>query len=126
MAGPISLQNRMRDSVESAVMILCSSECMSGGLDAATGAARDRRAGSVSLPARSDHRHEAFAGDAGAHGGLGLPGAGVRSGLHGRPWPAAAADALDGGARDPQAHLCPVRRGAVRALGGEPLLPVLL
>jgi len=51
------------------------------------------------------HRHEAFAGDAGAHGGLGLPGAGVRSGLHGWPWPAATADALDDGARDSQTHL---------------------
>ena len=42
------------------------------------------------------------------------------------PGPAAAADAADGGAGDPQAHLRPLRRGAVRALGGEPLLPVLL
>lgn len=28
MAGPISLQNRMRDPVESAAVILCSSECI--------------------------------------------------------------------------------------------------
>src|SRR5262249_57244549 len=32
----------------------------------------------------------------------------------------------DGGASDPQAHLRPFRRGFVRSLGGEPVLPVLL
>src|SRR5262249_60443735 len=36
------------------------------------------------------------------------------------------ADAADGGASDPQAHLRPFRRGLVRSLGGEPVLPVLL
>jgi hypothetical protein len=40
--------------------------------------------------------------------------------------PAAAADAADGRTCHPQAHLGPLRRGAVRALGGEPLLPILL
>src|ERR1035437_9519278 len=38
----------------------------------------------------------------------------------------AAADASDGGACHPQAHAEPLRRGAVRALGREPVLPVLL
>ncbi len=42
------------------------------GRDAATGTAGDGRAGSVSLPSRSDHRHEPSAGEAGADGGLGL------------------------------------------------------
>jgi hypothetical protein len=42
------------------------------------------------------------------------------------PGRSAAADAIDGGAFDPQTHLRPVRRGAVRALGREPLLSVLL
>ena len=55
-----------------------------------------------------------------------VPGRTFRRGLHRRSRPAAAADAADGGAGDPQAHLRPVRRGAVRALGREPLLPVLL
>ena len=40
-----------------------------------------------------------------AHGGLGVPGTGVWGGLHGRSWPPATADAIDGGAGDPQAHL---------------------
>ena len=48
----------------------------------------------------------------------------VRRGLHRRAGPAATADAVDGGACDPQAHLRPLRRSAVRALGREPLLPV--
>jgi hypothetical protein len=34
----------------------------------------------------------------------------------------AIADAADGGASDPQAHLRPFRRGFVRSLGGEPVL----
>jgi len=33
---------------------------------------------------------------------------------------------LMAGASDPQTHLRPFRRGAVRSLGGEPVLPVLL
>ena len=38
--------------------------------------------------------------------GLGLSGTGVRGGLHGRPRPAAAADALDGGASTSPARCC--------------------
>lgn len=40
--------------------------------------------------------------------------------------PAWAADAAGGGALHPETHAQPVGRGAVRALGGEPLLPVIL
>src|SRR3546814_5449901 len=40
--------------------------------------------------------------------------------------PAAAADPPGGGALHPEAHAQPVRRGAVRALDREPVLPVLL
>ena len=40
--------------------------------------------------------------------------------------PAAAADPADGGAGDSQAHLQPQRRGGVRAVDREPVLPVLL
>src|SRR4030095_13159996 len=40
--------------------------------------------------------------------------------------PTAAADTAGGRADDPQAHAQPVGRGAVRALAGEPVLPVLL
>src|SRR5919197_5776211 len=36
--------------------------------------------------------------------------------------PAAVADAADGGASDPQAHLRSFRRGFMRSLGGEPVL----
>src|SRR5262249_56267239 len=32
----------------------------------------------------------------------------------------------DGGTGDPQAQLRPFRRGSVRSLGGEPILPILL
>ena len=39
---------------------------------------------------------------------------------------AAAADPVGSGAVDPEAHARPVGRGAVRALAGEPVLPVLL
>src|SRR5262249_36241497 len=41
-------------------------------------------------------------------------------------WQAAVANAADGGASDPQAHLRPFRRGSLRSLGGESVLPVLL
>jgi hypothetical protein len=61
-----------------------------------------------------------------AQGGLGLLGGEARRSLPGWPRPAAAADAADGGADHPQIHLRSLRRGAVRALGGEPLLSVLL
>src|SRR5262249_59946904 len=62
----------------------------------------------------------------GAGDRLGFSGADVWGGLHRQAGPAAIADAADGGASDPQAHLRPFRRGFVRSLGGEPVLPVLL
>src|SRR5262245_21927400 len=46
-----------------------------------------------------------------------------RAGLHRQAGPAAAADAANGGADDPQAHLRPFRRGSVRSLGGGSVLP---
>lgn len=49
-----------------------------------------------------------------------FPGAVLRRGLHRRRRSPAAADAADGGARHPQAHARPVRRGAVRAWNGQP------
>src|SRR5262249_62253477 len=65
-------------------------------------------------------------GEAGAGDRLGFSGADVWGGLHRQAGPTAVADAADGGASDPQAHLRPFRRGSMRSLGGEPLLPVLL
>jgi hypothetical protein len=44
-------------------------EALGGGFDAAAGTAGERRAGSVSCAARSEHRHEARAGAAGADDG---------------------------------------------------------
>ena len=57
---------------------------------------------------------------------LGGAGGAFRRNLRGRPRHAALADAADGGARDLEAHVRPVGRGALRALGGEPLLPIFL
>src|SRR5215207_3943187 len=37
----------------------------------------------------------------------------------------AAADAVDGGVGDPQAHARPLGRGVMRALGREPVLPAV-
>src|SRR5262249_10300338 len=63
---------------------------------------------------------ETRVGEAGADDRLGFSGADVWGGLHRQAGPAAVADAADGGASDPQAHLRPFRRGFVRWLGGEP------
>ena len=57
---------------------------------------------------------------------LALSGGAVRRGLFGQGRTPAAADAADGGAFDPQAHARSLRRGSVRALGREPLLPAVL
>src|SRR5215813_2851381 len=94
--------------------------------DATTRATGDERAGSVPLTARPNHRHETRVGEAGAGDRLAFSGGEVRGGVHRQAGPAAIADAADGGASDPQTHLRPFRRGAVRSLGGEPVLPVLL
>jgi hypothetical protein len=54
-----------------------------------------------SAPGSIRSRHGAFARNAGAHGGWGLPGARVRSSLHGRLWP--------------------TEKGALQMLGVEPI-----
>src|SRR6476659_2581220 len=105
MWGPTFLQNANEDSLESEAVILCLCCAWAEDFDAATGAAGRRRAGFVSVAAGSDHRHEACAGAARAADRLALPGGHVRRGLQRWSRPAAAADPVDGGACDPQAHL---------------------
>src|SRR5262249_14754521 len=73
-----------------------------------------------------NHRHETRVGEAGAGDRLAFSAGQVRGGVHRQAGPAAIADAADGGASDPQAHLRPFRRGFVRSLGGEPVLAVIL
>src|SRR5579872_6282367 len=73
-----------------------------------------------------DRRHGARAGEARPGDRLGLSRGAVRRRLFGQGWTSAAADATDGGAFDPQAYARSLRRGSVRALGREPLLPALL
>src|SRR5215207_2240088 len=99
---------------------------VSGGNDATKGTTRHGTERSLALAAGCDHRHGPRAGEAGADDRLVIPRAAVWRGVRGQARPATTADATDGGAFHPQAHLRPLRRGAVRALGGEPLLPVLL
>src|SRR5207253_2144111 len=97
-----------------------------GGNDEAKGTTRDGTSRSIALPAERDHRHEPCPGEAYADDRLVVPGAAVRGSLRGQAGAAAVADPPDGRTGDPQAHLRPLRRGAVRALGGEPLLPAVL
>ena len=75
------LQICRRDRRKSEAVILCS-DAMRSGAAGNEGVAGNRRAGFVPLAARSDHRHEACAGEARASGGLALPGATVWRGLH--------------------------------------------
>src|SRR5277367_2133200 len=98
---------------------------MSGGFDAATGAAGKRRAGYVSFAARSGHQHGPPAGEAGAGDRLAISGREVRHRLQGWRGSTAVADATHGGACDPQTYLQPQRRGRVRAVDRESILPVL-
>src|SRR3546814_251905 len=75
----------------------------------------------------SDWRSDVCSSDlAGRRDRLGLPGPALRRDLCAGRGPAAAADAPGGGTLHPEAHAQPVRRGAVRALGREPVLPALL
>src|SRR5205085_7911461 len=57
---------------------------------------------------------------------LGLSGATLQLGVSGGTRAAAVADAAGGRAVHSQAYAQPLRRGAVRAMGGEPVFPVLL
>jgi len=69
-ARSIFLQNRMRDSVESEAVILCSRRCLSGGLDRPGNGAR--RGADCSALGSIRSRHEASAGEAGADGDWGF------------------------------------------------------
>src|SRR5216684_7146498 len=91
---PIFLQIDVRDSLESRAVILCCIK-VSGGFDAATGAAGERRARSVSFAARSGHQHGPRAGEAGADDRLAVSGREIRRRLQGWPRSAAVADAAD-------------------------------
>src|SRR5215468_5631233 len=57
---------------------------------------------------------------------LGLSGGTLQLGVSGGTRAAAVADAAGGRAVHSQAYAQPLRRGAVRAMGGEPVFPVLL
>src|SRR5215207_9171253 len=97
-----------------------------GGFDAAEGASGNWPERSVPGEARPDRRPSSSSGEAREGDRLALPRGAVRSRLYGCARPPAAADAVDGGVGDPQAHARPLRRGAMRALGREPVLPAVL
>src|SRR6266446_1005738 len=99
---------------------------MRGDWDAATGTAGDWEAGAFPLATGPDHRPEPRAGEAGAFDRLAVFGRAVRRGLHGRPRSAAAGYPSDGGIGDFKTHAQSLGRGSLRALGGEPLLPIFL
>lgn len=70
------------------------------GFDAAARATGDETGRSSAFAPGSDHRHAPSTGGAGATGGLGIPRADIRGGLHGWSRSAALADAADGGASE--------------------------
>src|SRR6516162_10138155 len=78
----------------------------------------------VSPASRGDHQPSPSAGAAGGGDRLGLSGGTLQLGVSGGTRAAAVADAAR--AVHSQAHAQPLRRGAVRAMGGEPVFPVLL
>src|SRR5437762_3119791 len=78
-----------------------------------------------SLP-RGDHQPSPSAGAAGGGDRLGLSGGTVRLGVSAGTGAAAVADPAGSRAVHSQAYAQPLRRGAVRAMGGEPVFPVLL
>src|SRR6266849_2158999 len=82
--------------------------------------------GSAAAGAGSDHRSGPSAGAAGARDRLGVSRQAVCRRVHGRSGAAAAADPAGGRAVHFEAHARFVGRGAVRALAGEPVLPILL
>src|SRR5215471_21075429 len=82
--------------------------------------------GSVTAGAGGDHRSGPSAGAAGPRDRLEVSRPALCRRLHAGSGPARPADPAGGGAVHPEAHAQPVGRGAVRALAGEPLLPILL
>src|SRR5215472_14559079 len=82
--------------------------------------------GSVTAGAGRDHRSGPSAGAAGARDRLGVSRSALCERVCARSGPARPADPAGGGPVHPQAHAQPVGRSAVRALAGEPLLPILL
>src|SRR5215469_17330689 len=81
---------------------------------------------SVTAGTGRDHRSGPSAGAVGGRDRLGVSRPALCRCLHTRSGPTWSADPSGGGAVDPEAHAQPVGRGAVRALAGEPVLPVLL
>src|SRR5437764_14994136 len=85
-----------------------------------------RSPGRPVLPAsRGDHQPSPSAGAAGGGDRLGVSGGTVQLGVSAGTGPAAVADPGGSRAVHSQAYAQPLRRGAVRAMGGEPVFPVL-
>src|SRR5215472_7188432 len=82
--------------------------------------------GSVTAGTGSDHRSGPSAGATGRRDRLGVSRSALCQRLHAGSGPARPADPAGGGAVHPQTHAQSVGRGAVRALAGEPVLPILL
>src|SRR5437868_14686360 len=86
-----------------------------------------RSPGAPVLPAsRGDHQPSPSAGAVGGGDRLGLSGGTVQLGVSAGTGAAAVADPAGSRAVHSQAYAQPLRRGAVRAMGGEPVFPVLL
>src|SRR5215217_4026361 len=107
-------------------MIPCSCQDHDGAPHATERAARDRADGSLPGQARPDRRSEPRAREARPCDRLALPRGALRGGLRGWARPAAPGHATDGGARDLEAPARPLRRGLVRTMDREPVLPALL
>src|SRR5262249_11139638 len=80
----------------------------------------------VSPASRGDHQPSPSAGAAGGGDRLGLSGGTLQLGVSGGTGAAAVAHAAGSPAVYFQAYSQTLRRGAVRAMGGEPVFPVLL
>src|SRR4029078_3391551 len=88
--------------------------------------ARQSSGGPFAAAAGSDHQPEAFAGAPGGADRLAVSRPALRLSVYPRSRSAGVANAAGRRLVYPQAHGEPLRRGAVRALGREPLLPILL
>src|SRR5215510_2758985 len=86
----------------------------------------DRQDDLFQLPVGAVHQSPPCAGCTRREDRLGLCGETLQLGLSRGAWAAATADAADRRAVHPQAYAQPLRRGAVRSLGREPVLPILL